>query len=490
MKENMMISLCIPSNLCSSSSRLGIPSLNRVLSRAHSSLPPSFRCNAKTLCPLIKYGGLTGLRTVSSQTSSLKQALSFFNFKRSFCAHTNAKDYDHSKQQNSQNEDEVELTDEERERRKKIIGTWLLICCGLVVIVVVVGAITRLTESGLSIVEWKPISGIVPPLNEEEWQKLFEDYKKTPEFIKVHSHMQLEDFKYIFFWEYIHRIGGRTVGLAYLLPFLTFYYKKWLVGPEAALFAGMFGLIGFQGLVGWLMVKSGLEEPDPETNQAPRVSHLRLAAHLGTAFTLYSCLLYTALKCFEPEKKPRLSEITGRQFIHLQRGALGLLALTFTTAVSGALVAGLRAGRIYNEFPFMGGWFWPEEVLRMEPKWKNSLYNESTVQFQHRALATTTLTSVTLFYSWAIRKVPTSCKRPLNFLLGISYTQFILGISTLLSFVSLPVAVAHQAGALALLSSSLWFLARTRNLQFVRRSTTLPMEKFRAIQEQTKKKLS
>src|SRR2546430_4498045 len=227
----------------------------------------------------------------------------------------------------------------------RAVAAWLLVCCAFVFAIVVVGGITRLTHSGLSIVEWQPIVGALPPLDETAWQETFAKYKQTPEYRLVNPGMSLEGFKGIFWWEYIHRLLGRLIGAAFLLPLLWFALRGRIPRALAWKFAAIFGLGALQGALGWYMVQSGLVDN-------PRVSQFRLTAHLGIAFLIYAAMLWIALDLLLPRASRTEAAPRG-----LRRFAFALAALIFVMALSGGLVAGTRAGLAYNTFPLMNGRF-------------------------------------------------------------------------------------------------------------------------------------
>jgi len=336
------------------------------------------------------------------------------------------------------------------------VARWLFLCSGLVFSMVVIGGLTRLTRSGLSMTDWK-LQGGKPPMNDEEWEAEFGKYKQSPEYRKVHNGISLEDFKFIYFWEYSHRMLGRVVGITFALPFAYFAYRGRLLRPglKPRLFS-ILTLIGCQGLVGWWMVRSGLEEPEFETEE-PKVSPYRLATHLLSAFGIYTLLFTTALKVHP-------SAMTGGVSVKIPptlRGAAavttGLVALT---VASGAFVAGNHAGLVYNEFPLMGGRLIPEDIIdpKLLPQWRNFFENSSLVQFDHRVLGMSTATSVFLLWTYATRILaPGSARLLAHSLLGMACLQASLGIGTLLYFVPVPLAAAHQAGSLTLFTLCLWF---------------------------------
>lgn len=328
----------------------------------------------------------------------------------------------------------------------KALAIWLFICCAMIFVMVVLGGVTRLTHSGLSMVEWKPVTGLLPPLGEEEWRDVFGKYQESPEYQKINTGMDLEKFKGIFWLEYIHRLWGRAIGAVFLLPFLFFLAKGWIGRTLGFHLAGMFLLGGLQGVLGWYMVKSGLVH-------RPDVSQYRLAAHLVAAFAIYGYIFWIALKLLlpAPDAAPSPTATTFKRLAGL------VVALTFATVLSGAFVAGLDAGMAYNTFPLMEGRLVPEAMFDMSPWGLNFFENIATVQFNHRALAMTTL--ITVFALWLrgrSRAVSGRHARALHALGIMALVQVALGISTLLLLVPVPLAVIHQAGALVLFTLALW----------------------------------
>lgn len=324
---------------------------------------------------------------------------------------------------------------------------------------VTVGGLTRLTKSGLSMTDWKPHGGL-PPITDEEWRQQFEVYKQFPEWQQRKS-MTLDEFKFIYFWEYGHRMLGRTVGLAFTLPLLYFLARGRIPKHQYGRMAALFTLGGTQGLVGWWMVQSGLNV-DPLQKKEIRVSPYRLATHLGMAFTTYSLLVYTAMDVLNPTTPRTLQGITQSSLYsslrRLRLVSCGTAGLVFVTAMSGAFVAGNDAGCAYNTWPLMDESFVPEGLLAMEPAWRNLFENTATVQFDHRLLAYATSASVGGLYAlarsdprvWA--KIPQQTRLAATGALGMVAVQVTLGISTLLLYVPIELAAAHQAGSLVLLS--------------------------------------
>lgn len=327
-------------------------------------------------------------------------------------------------------------------RRK--LALWLLACCLMVLATLVVGGVTRLTHSGLSIVEWEPLVGTVPPLSEQDWLQVFHEYQQTPEYQKVNAGMSLPEFQRIFWWEYWHRLLARAIGLVFFLPMAWFWLRRALPGWLKLRLVGMLLLGGLQGALGWYMVRSGLVDN-------PRVSHYRLAAHLGLAFLLFGWMLWTALDVSRP--------VEGRPWSprrrSLQRFGTLLVALVFVMALSGALVAGLRAGLVHNTFPLMDGGLVPPGALMLSPWWRNFLENPATVQLDHRLLAWLLAVLVPVF-RWRARGSIGLLRVSLDAMAALFALQVGLGIATLLWAVPLSLAAAHQAVALLFFGSVVW----------------------------------
>ncbi len=326
-----------------------------------------------------------------------------------------------------------------------VIAAWLLVCCALVFAMVVVGGITRLTHSGLSIVEWQPIVGALPPLDEGAWQETFRKYQQTPEYRLVNPAMTLTGFKSIFWWEYIHRLLGRLIGAALLLPVLWFALRGKIARALAWKLAGIFALGALQGAMGWYMVRSGLVDD-------PRVSQYRLTAHLGVAFLIYAAMLWIALDLLFPRASRAEAAPRG-----LRRFAFALVALIFVMALSGGLVAGIRAGLAYNTFPLMNGRVVPREIFAINPWYLNFFSNMATVQLDHRLIAWVLAFLVPWFWLRVRRApVPGRARLGAQLLLGALALQITLGIATLLLAVPVPLAASHQAGALLVFSAALF----------------------------------
>ncbi|XP_056004711.1 cytochrome c oxidase assembly protein COX15 homolog [Ostrea edulis] len=347
-------------------------------------------------------------------------------------------------------------------RQQKIIGGWLFGCAGMCVGAVILGGVTRLTESGLSMVDWQLIKDMKPPRSQQEWEEEFERYKQFPEYqyIIKERDFSLSDFKFIYYMEYAHRMWGRMVGVAFLVPAAYFLSKGWInTGLKRRLVLNT-ALLGFQGFLGWYMVKSGLKEQTLPTD-VPRVSQYRLAAHLGSAFILYTLFLWQGLTQFIPiNNLPNTSQMR-----RLRIMAHSIKGLIFVTAISGAFVAGLDAGLTYNSWPKMADRWIPSDLLAISPTWKNFFENPTTVQFDHRHLAESSVLLIAIFwYMSRSAPLPPRMRMAVNALLGMGLIQASLGISTLLTYVPTPLAATHQSGSLVLLSIAVWLTHEFRRL--------------------------
>ncbi|KAG7462460.1 hypothetical protein MATL_G00185070 [Megalops atlanticus] len=342
----------------------------------------------------------------------------------------------------------------------RIVGRWLVGCSGLVVGAVVLGGVTRLTESGLSMVDWHLVKEMKPPQSQAEWEAEFQKYQQYPEFKILNHSMTLTEFKFIFYMEWGHRMWGRLVGLAYILPTVYFWRKGYFTRSMKGRVLGLCGFVFFQGLLGWYMVKSGLEEK-PNSYDIPRVSQYRLAAHLGSALLLYCASLWTGLSLMLPTHKLPNT----RQLTVLRRFAAGTGGLVFLTALSGAFVAGLDAGLVYNSFPKMGERWLPDDLLAFSPTLKNFFENPTTVQFDHRILGIGTVTAITGLFLYSRKMgLPQRAKIAISCLTAMAYLQVGLGVSTLLLYVPTPLAATHQSGSLALLTLAIWVLTELRRV--------------------------
>jgi heme a synthase len=321
------------------------------------------------------------------------------------------------------------------------IRIWLLIVAGLIALMVLVGGATRLTESGLSIVQWKPVEGVLPPLTSQAWNEAFEGYKAIPQYRQMNAGMTLSEFKTIFWWEWSHRLLGRVIGMVYLLPFLWFLWRGAVSGPLGRRLWVIFGLGALQGGVGWWMVASGLTE-------RTEVSQVRLATHLVLALLIYAAIVWTLQRL-----KPRDEE--GEAPARLRLISWVLVVVTFVQIYLGALVAGLRAGRIYNTWPLIDGGFIPPsaQLLFEAPWWRNLFDNMLTVQFEHRMTAYA-LVLLVAFHAFDVMRAAAgrAAVRGAHRLLAAVLLQAGLGIATLLLVVPIHLALTHQAVAIAVLT--------------------------------------
>jgi cytochrome c oxidase assembly protein subunit 15 len=371
--------------------------------------------------------------------------------------------------------------DEPAEPSHPPVAVWLLVCCAMIFLMVVIGGVTRLTWSGLSITEWQPVTGAIPPLSAADWAAEFAKYQQTAQYKLLNAGMTLADFKTIFLWEYAHRLWGRLIGFVYALPFLYFLVRGRIPRRLAWPLAGIFALGAAQGALGWWMVKSGLAD-------RIEVSQYRLTAHLALALVIYAATLWTALGLYDPDDSlstpgggegrgeagdsrsagtlpphpPIAAQRAPPSPPQRRRGALCrwgancVLGLVSLTIVAGGFVAGLNAGLVYNSFPLMDGRLVPADYAQLTPFVRNWFENVAAVQFDHRALAMTTVASVVVLWLAERRAaLPLATKLALNVLLTIGLLQLALGIATLLLAVPIPLAAAHQAGAVLLLTAAI-----------------------------------
>ncbi|MBT4888379.1 MAG: heme A synthase [Rhodospirillales bacterium] len=330
----------------------------------------------------------------------------------------------------------------------RAISAWLFVVCGMILGMIVLGGLTRLTHSGLSMVHWQPVTGWLPPLNDAEWNAVFDAYKGSPEFTKVNYDMTVDGFKGIFWLEFIHRLLGRTVGVAFFLPFLFFMFKGWIDRRIAPSLVFFFVLGALQGGMGWFMVKSGLVDH-------PDVSQYRLTAHLGLAVFIYAVMLRFAFRLRRgyDAVRPMLYEDVSL----LRKRLLFLAVLIFITILSGGFVAGLDAGLTYNTFPFMDGKLIPDQLYDGDPFFISAFEDILTVQFNHRILALSTLLIVVLIWLMSFGvDLSQRQRRGMMSLILASVAQVSLGITTLLLVVPVSVASLHQFGAIILLSAAIY----------------------------------
>ncbi|WP_293882374.1 COX15/CtaA family protein [Sphingomonas sp.] len=324
--------------------------------------------------------------------------------------------------------------------RPRAISHWLLAVAALVFLMVVVGGITRLTESGLSITEWKPVSGTLPPLNDAAWVAAFEAYKRIPQFAAHNADMTLAGFKTIFFWEYVHRLLGRVIGLAFALPLAWFAIKRAIPKGYGWRLVALLALGGLQGTIGWWMVASGL-------THRTEVSHFRLAVHLITALTIIGGLVWTALDLRALARNPAA---TPARMTVLGMVALAVLAVQI---MFGAFTSGLRAGAVASTWPLMNDHIFPEGVEWLRPVWETFAYDPYLIHFTHR------------WWAWVVvavlivlaRRVKRAGVRPASMAIHASFgTQILLGIATVMSGVALPLAALHQAVGALVVAATVW----------------------------------
>ena len=323
---------------------------------------------------------------------------------------------------------------------KNSIMLWLITLTIMVFLIIIIGGLTRLTDSGLSMVDWQPILGTIPPLNNNQWQEVFNDYKLTPEFLYVNKNMTLDEFKYIFWWEWFHRFFARLIGLVFIIPFIYFLIKKNLNSFFYKRFSIIFSLGLFQALVGWWMVKSGLSDD-------PFVSPYRLTFHLTNAVIIYALLLWTSVEYFH---------LKSTNFISIRsKNVLILISiiLVFVTILSGGFMAGSHAGQSFNTYPLMNGKIIPDDIYLEDLGFLNMFENTVTINFNHRWIATITFIYTFSFFSYLIfKKVINLSNKIIISVLLILTLQFLLGIMALLSNVSIYYGSLHQTNSIALLS--------------------------------------
>jgi heme a synthase len=323
---------------------------------------------------------------------------------------------------------------------KNSIMLWLLTLTVMVFLIIIIGGLTRLTDSGLSMVDWRPILGTLPPLNNGQWLDVFNDYKLTPEFLYVNKNMTLEEFKYIFWWEWFHRLFARLIGLVFIIPFLYFLVKKNLNSFFYKRFLIIFSLGLLQALVGWWMVKSGLSDD-------PYVSPYRLTFHLTNAVIIYALLLWTSIEYYHSKSTNFISFKSKNGLILIS------IILVFITILSGGFMAGSHAGQSFNTYPFMNGKIIPHDIYLEDLGLLNIFENTVTINFNHRWIATITFIYTFSFFAYLIfNKVINLSNLIIISVLLILSLQFLLGIMALLSNVSIYYGSLHQTNSIALLS--------------------------------------
>ena len=326
------------------------------------------------------------------------------------------------------------------EWRRRPVRIWLWTMAAFTLLVLAIGGVTRLTHSGLSMVDWQPLVGIVPPLNEAQWEATFDRYRQFPEFQQLRRNMTLPEFKFIFFWEYLHRVAARSIGLIFAVPFAIFWRRGDLNRPLALRLLALFALGASQGLMGWLMVKSGLVD-------RPSVSHYRLAAHLTLAFVICGYTIWLARDLGMRRVRVTMTSQARRV---LGWGLASSGALLAVQIVWGAFVAGLKAGLIFNTFPLMDGRVVPPQLLVFDGSALQLLQNPVAVQWTHRLVGTVLLAFVGVFFLLVRRAGSDPLSRRLNVAFAVLVAaQYALGVVTLLYVVPISVAVPHQALAMA-----------------------------------------
>jgi heme a synthase len=339
------------------------------------------------------------------------------------------------------------------EHRRSHLRAWFWAVAGMTLGVLVVGGITRLTQSGLSIVDWDPFVGVIPPLTEADWQQVFDRYRQYPEYRQLRQGMTIHEFKVIFFWEYFHRLLARGIGVVFLVPFVYFWLRRYFNRPLLLRSLALFGLGAAQGLMGWLMVASGLVD-------RPSVSHYRLAAHLSLAFVIFGFAVWLAREMSVGADRSRTSNETGR----LMRRGLAAVGIVFALQVVwGAFVAGLKAGRYHNTFPLMEGRLVPPSLFWLEPPIANFFQNAVGVQWMHRVLGTVLALVVIVFSTQVLRSDADVHSRRLNAgFLALILVQYLLGVLTLVYFVPVSLAVIHQATAMVIFGVWVWWWHHVR----------------------------
>jgi len=323
------------------------------------------------------------------------------------------------------------------------VAAWLFTCCAILFALVVLGGVTRLTGSGLSITDWRPVTGILPPLTEQAWQGELELYRATPEYQKVNRGMSMAEFKFIYGFEYAHRLLARLLGLVFVVPLAVLWVRRRIPERLRWPLLGILGLGMLQGYMGWFMVQSGLVD-------IPRVSAYRLSAHLGLALLIYASMFWLALGLLRPRPAGGAQAPSGFRW---------LLLLVAVTIMSGAFVAGNKAGFVYNTFPMMAGQWVPDGLLHLQPVWRNWFENPATVQFTHRLLGLSTAALIIVAWLNSLRtSLSPAARFGIHALAVMALVQVALGIKALLMFVPIWTGAAHQGGAVILLSLALFAL--------------------------------
>jgi heme a synthase len=341
------------------------------------------------------------------------------------------------------------------ESRRRPLRTWLYSIAGMTFVVLVVGGITRLTQSGLSIVDWQPLMGVIPPLNEAQWQEAFDRYRQFPEYQQLRRGMTMGEFQFIFFWEYLHRVVARAIGLVFLIPFVVFWLRGYLTRPLMGRALVLFALGAGQGVLGWIMVASGLVD-------RPSVSHYKLAAHLSLAFVIFGYAVWLARDLAVGLERTTTVVATRRM---MSRGLAVVGALLALQVVWGGFVAGLKAGLYHNTFPLMEGRLIPPTLLFLDPAVLNFVQNPIAVQWLHRVLGTVlALAVLAMFVQVARAKVDTLSRRMNLTMLTLMAAQYLLGVLTLIYFVPVTLGVIHQGMAMVIFGVWIVWLHHVRNM--------------------------
>jgi cytochrome c oxidase assembly protein subunit 15 len=327
---------------------------------------------------------------------------------------------------------------------RRAIGIWLIGICAMIFVMVVIGALTRLTESGLSMTDWRPVTGWLPPIGEAQWQAELAKYRASPQYQQVNAGMSVAEFRQIFWLEYVHRLWGRLIGLAFALPFLWFLLRGRITRELAPKLVALFVLGGLQGALGWYMVRSGLVD-------VPAVSQYRLAAHLTFAILIYALTLWLALSLLREAPPPASPPA-------LRQKAVALMVFAVFVIASGGFVAGLDAGYAYSDFPLMDGHWLPPGGWDLEPGWLNFFENVATVQFQHRLLGIALALGILALWGLARRaRLPQPARGIAHALPLLALVQVTLGILTLRLHMPIALATLHQANALLVLTALVAF---------------------------------
>jgi heme a synthase len=341
------------------------------------------------------------------------------------------------------------------ESRRRPLRAWLYSIAGMTFVVLIVGGITRLTQSGLSIVDWQPLMGVIPPLNEAQWQEAFDRYRQFPEYQQLRRGMTMGEFQFIFFWEYLHRVVARAIGLVFLIPFIVFWLRGYLTRPLMGRALVLFALGAGQGVLGWIMVASGLVE-------RPSVSHYKLAAHLSLAFVIFGYAVWLARDLAVGLERATTVVATRRM---MSRGLAVVGALLALQVVWGGFVAGLKAGLYHNTFPLMEGRLIPPPLLILDPAVLNFVQNPIAVQWVHRVLGTVLALAVLAMFIQVARATVDTLSRRLNgTMLALMAAQYLLGVLTLIYFVPVTLGVIHQGMAMVIFGVWIVWLHHVRTM--------------------------